>query len=59
MNICCYCCCELSALLFPIFPLTFYVFFVSSEQDIHRTSSPTSLRHWICQKKKNAGLGIA
>ena len=52
MNICCYCCCELSALLFPIFPLTFYVFFVSSEQDIHRTSSPTSLRHWICQKKK-------
>ena len=26
-------------------------FFVSSKQDIHRTSSPTSLRHWICQKK--------
>ena len=25
-------------------------FFVSSERDIHRTSSPTSLRHWICQK---------
>ena len=32
----------------PSFSLQF--FFVSSERDIHRTTSPTSFRHWICQK---------
>ena len=30
-------------------------FFVSSERDIHRTTSPTTLRHWICQKHSNHG----
>ena len=43
-------------LLLTFRPLFFRkFFFVSSERDIHRTTSPTTLRHWICQKHSNHG----
>ena len=46
----------LSLLTFrPPFPPKFFLF-VSSERDVHRTTSPTSLRRWICQKDSHYGV---
>ena len=33
----------------PPFPAKFFCLFVSFERKIHRTISPTTLGHWICQ----------
>ena len=33
----------------PPFPTKFFCLFVSFERKIHRTISPTTLGHWICQ----------
>ena len=39
----------------PPFPPKIFLF-VSSERDVHRTTSPTSIRRWNCQKHSHYGV---